>query len=304
MMKNKKAIGVSVFFVLLICQPAVAQVNVILGVLEDTPGDAFGQPNVRDVRVIFKKIGDRWQPYQADCRDQECLGKAPAGFPQEVTWTIAFDGRNLGQITSRAPGKFTMYSRIGQQVITSKMPVPTVGKEAVEFGGFLDARVYRPLIAVSQPNFRDPDVWKPVVLNSPAAITGLHKAFRTTFPKLCSIPQNETDTPPPFDYHEEDIKLVKSYASKSGWDLAEMHIDAMLCDDTEAGFGLYDSWFAVDPAGSAHYLGSGMWLVDAGDYDSDGKSELVFSINSDNRGGYRIYYDDFKKSAEFEFSYH
>jgi hypothetical protein len=60
----------------------------------------------------------------------------------------------------------------------------------------------------------------------------------------------------------------------------------------------------MNDRGVVRYLGSGMFLVDAGDYDSDGKSELVFCINSDNRGGYRIYYDDFKKTAEFEFRYH
>ena len=52
------------------------------------------------------------------------------------------------------------------------------------------------------------------------------------------------------------------------------------------------------------FLGSRMWLVDAGDYDNDGKSELVFSIDDYNRGGYRLFYDDFSRSAKFEFGYH
>jgi hypothetical protein len=47
-----------------------------------------------------------------------------------------------------------------------------------------------------------------------------------------------------------------------------------------------------------------MWLVDAGDYDNDGKSELVFSIDRYNRGGYELFYDDFKKRTIFEFGYH
>jgi hypothetical protein len=38
-----------------------------------------------------------------------------------------------------------------------------------------------------------------------------------------------------------------------------------------------------------------MWLVDAGDYDNDGKSELVFAIDCANEGGYELFYDDFKK---------
>jgi hypothetical protein len=55
---------------------------------------------------------------------------------------------------------------------------------------------------------------------------------------------------------------------------------------------------------SARFLGAGMWLVDAGDYDNDGKSEVLFSIDQYNRGGYILFYDDFKKQAVFEFSYH
>jgi len=55
----------------------------------------------------------------------------------------------------------------------------------------------------------------------------------------------------------------------------------------------------------ARLLDSGIWLVvDAGDYDGDGKSELVFAINDYNRGGYRLFYDDFRQRAVFEFSHH
>ena len=47
-----------------------------------------------------------------------------------------------------------------------------------------------------------------------------------------------------------------------------------------------------------------MWLVDAGDYDNDGKSEFLFCIDQYNRGGYKLFYDDFKKRAVFQFNYH
>jgi hypothetical protein len=47
-----------------------------------------------------------------------------------------------------------------------------------------------------------------------------------------------------------------------------------------------------------------MWLVDAGDYDNDGKSELVFSIDRDNRGGYELFYDTLRRHVTFEFNYH
>ena len=63
-------------------------------------------------------------------------------------------------------------------------------------------------------------------------------------------------------------------------------------------------WFVVTPNGTVRFLDSSMWLVDAGDYDNDGKSELVFSIDDYNRGGYKLFSDEFRKKAVFKFSYH
>jgi hypothetical protein len=86
--------------------------------------------------------------------------------------------------------------------------------------------------------------------------------------------------------------------------VAQLHLEAIDCEDVEAGEDIEDPWFVVDSKISVRYLDSGMWLVDAGDYDNGGKSELVFSIHGENRGGYELFYDDFKKHAKFEFTYH
>jgi len=70
--------------------------------------------------------------------------------------------------------------------------------------------------------------------------------------------------------------------------------------------------FAADVNGNGRadlVLQTELWGMDGdvpapGDYDGDGKSELVFSIDDYNRGGYRLFYDDFGQRAVFEFSYH
>jgi len=62
--------------------------------------------------------------------------------------------------------------------------------------------------------------------------------------------------------------------------------------------------FVVTPEHQVRFLGSGMWFVDAGNYGEDGKTEVVFSIGGYNRDGYKLFYDDFKQSAVFEFNYH
>jgi hypothetical protein len=283
--------------------PNAAGQNPILGVLEDVPGVYAGESNVRSVRIVFQKNGRDWSAFRSDCPDQTCLKTITSEFPHIVTWNVGFDGRALGQVTGRTPNEFKFYSHVGLQEITSGASIPTIGKRSAEFGGFTEASVYRPLIANSQPYLTDPEAWKPSQL-PPELIRLFRQQFRRKFPKLCRSSKDETKLEP-FLYRDEDIEVVKTYASSKGWRVARLRLlDAIDCNDVEAGFQIDDPWFALDPQGSFHYLGGGMWLVDAGDYDNDGRSELVFSIDRENRGGYELFYDDFKKHVTFQFSYH
>jgi len=278
--------------------------SLILGVLEDVPGVYVGEPHIRAVRVVFRKTASGWEVFPGtDCPNQDCLKTADSKYPTQVDWTIAFDGRNLGQVRSTSK-EFKFYSHVGLQQIEGGTPVPTIGERSSAYGGYTEASVFRPLIAVSQPHFKDPEVWKPAGL-PPDLVGLLRQQFRRKFPKLCMTNKQDETKLQAFPYHNEEVKLVKAYASKTGWTIAQLHLDGAIdCQDVEAGFEIDDSWFAVDPGKSVQYIGAGMWLVDAGDYDNDGKSELVFSINRENRGGYELFYDDFKKHTVFEFSYH
>src|SRR5271166_5584259 len=133
----------------LLCSVEAFGQNIVLGILEDSPGRYYGDPNYRSVRVVFQKNGQDWQAFQSDCPDRDCGNAVVANYPAETTWTIAFDGKNLGKVTTRAPERHTLYS-LGQQEIISGGPVPIVGKRTEEF---MDASVYRPLVANSGPFF-------------------------------------------------------------------------------------------------------------------------------------------------------
>jgi hypothetical protein len=276
--------------------------SVILGILENVPAHSAGQPDLRGVRIVFQKNGGDWQAFPSDCPDEGCLEKIASGYPQQVTWTIAFDGRNLGQVTGRTPKAFEFYSDVGRQEVTSQGRIPTIGKKSAEYAGFADSPVYRPLIANSQPYFKDPETWKPNHL-SPKLITVLRQQFRKKFPKVSNCTNLKPETERAWLYHDEDIKLLKAYSSKNNWTIAQIRLEKYRCDGP-VDDAFIDQWFVIDPVKQISFLGQDMWLVDAGDYDNDGKSELVFSIDGYNRGGYELFYDDFKKSAVFEFSYH
>jgi len=292
-----------VLFSTFICSGLPGQ-NITLGILEDVPGIYADQPSSSMVRVVFRKNGDSWEAYPNDCRDQSCLRTITDKYPREIAWTIAFDGKRLTQLTGQTPKEFKYYSGVGLQEILNKANMPRIGQKSSAYSGFLETPVFRPLVAISQPYFSDEESWKPSQLTGNLAIL-LRRSFRTKFPKMCRSSKKDETQLEPFLYSDEDIKVVKSYASKKGWTIARLHLEgAVDCNDTEAGFEIDDPWFVVDSRRSVQYLDEGMWLVDAGDYDNDDKSELIFSIDRYNRGGYELFYDDFKKRAIFKFSYH
>lgn len=163
--------------------------------------------------------------------------------------------------------------------------------------------VYRPLVAISQPNVSDPEEWKPAPL-SPALVASARQQFRIKFPKETNCRSPEENIPRPWKYRDEDIHLAKAYSSKDGWSLVELNLTGYACDGPNDGSGFIGQWYVAEPSGAVRFLGSDMWLVDAGDYDNDGKSEVLFSTDEDNTGGYRLFYRSFAKSAEFVFHHH
>jgi len=297
------ALHTAAFLVVILCSVASAQdSSAILGVLEDNPGHSAGDPHYRSVRVVFYKQREKWEAFPSNCPNQECLKSILAKYPKDMAWTVAFDGKILGSLESRAPKEFDFYSTVGQQTITSNAKVPTVGEPSESFAGFLGVPVYRPLIANSQPFYADPERWKRA--ESPADILSrVRHRFREKFRKVSNCANPETNVEQPWQYEDGNIKVLSSYSSVKGWWVVQVELDPYRCDGP-SDVAFVDQWFVISPNSTVRFLGSAMWLVDAGDYDNDGRSEIVFSINDYNRGGYKLFYDDFSKSATFEFGYH
>jgi hypothetical protein len=279
-------------------QPAV-----MLGVLEDHPGVHTGDPNFWRVRAVFEKKGSEWEAFPNPCTDLACLKGLAKRYPKEVNWTITFDGRDLGQVTARTPPQFLDLDSVGTEQITSSGPVPTVGKRSMANSGFYYSPAYRSLVAVSKPYFKDPDVWKPSHLSTELP-SALRQRFRGKFPKVSNCRNPAENILRSWPYRDEDIRIGKTYSSKENWSLAELHLPGWNCDaPQEDGSPFLAQWYAIAPTGEIRFLGSGMWLIDAGDYDGDGRSEVLFAVEGFAKDGYRLFYQDLQKSAEFSF-YH
>ena len=254
--------------------------------------------------MLFQKVGNDWKSFPSHCEDEACLKTISARYPAEVSWTIAFDGKTLGKLTGRTVKEFDSYASIGRQEIAAGDQVPTVGKRSLEWGGVWDTRAYRPIVVVSQPNFKDPEEWKPAALDS-AIISAVRVQFRKHYPSLCRADNADDNAKQPWRYSESQIKVTRAYTSKAGWSVVGLHLEnARDCSDEEAGFQVEDPWFVIEPNRKIRLLDTGLTLVDAGDYDSDGESELLFIVNRPHGGGFELFYDNFSRRAVFDLDSH
>ena len=297
------ALAVLTTFVLARCEMASGQVSsTLIGVLEDNPGHYSGDPHYRDVRTVFRSDGTHWIAFPSNCPNQGCLKSIAARFPNRVDWTVTFRGREVGHVVSQTPLGFDFYATIGQQRIVGTAVPPTVGSPSANFAGYVAERVYRPLIAVSRSHYQDQERWKSTQL-SPEFASAIREAFRKRFPQVTNCTKQDIEHAVPWRYSDANIGTGAAYTSNQHWVIAELALSGNECDGPpDKAFS--SQWFVVTPKGQVRFLDSGMFFVDAGDYGGDGKTELVFSIDADNRGGYKLFYDDFKQSAVFEFNYH
>jgi hypothetical protein len=279
------------------CTPpaATTSTEIYLGVLEERPGSMEGESSRRVVRATFRKHGAEWRALDA-----------ASGAPNEMSWTIASRGADLGALTSRGPAATAMSADVGMQEIDADQTVPTVGERSAEFAGWAGAAVYRPLVAVSQPNFADPEAWTARDLDA-GETQRLIRAFRAQFPAASNCVSPEANVAAPWAYTDADIAHGGALASSQGWVVANATLTNYRCDGPPSmgeATPFTSQTFTISPEGEVSAIGQGLTFVDAGDYDADGASELVFALSDYNRGGYTIFYDHFAKHAEFAFSFH
>lgn len=285
----------SLFFFLF---KAHAEESISVGVLEQTQDDVEGAKPYFTIRAVFKKQNGTWQTFPYDCAEGPCLKKLIADYPKEALWTIAFDGKKLGTITTTAPSKFRYYSGIGRLEIKDQASVPKIGKPTLEFVGWDGKAYYRPLVSVSKANYLDPDNWKP----SQASLE-VTERLKSQFKKLhpqCECSEFDDIEPPckSAAYKNTAIKIGKSYSSKRDWRLVTVELS---CGKRLQSVSQLYAVSKVNGKAPIEIRGR---LIDAGDYDGDGKSELLFKTVGYNEGGYTLYFNDFSDHIDFKFGYH
>lgn len=279
----------------LVATTAGAAQPLVIGVAEhpqcnDEPGTA--------VRALFVSQAHGWVALSSP-ESSEAVSLA------NVTWTVAFEGGSLGSVRTVNPGFQTphawTYPRDRLLLLASGQSVPTIANEDKDFAGWCDAPLHRPLVLVTRPNFRDPDRWKP--LRPDGALRGvLFPAFKAQAgePSICL---QGTNQPVPLAFAAKDLVFSKSYQDRAGRKLVVVGLDPQrnTCDGPpDAAWARH--MFLLDTR--VHYLGSHLSVVDAGDYDGDGESEILFWYSGYNEDGYTLLYQGLRKRVDYHWKYH
>jgi len=151
------------------------------------------------------------------------------------------------------------------------------------------------LVLVNGPNFRDPDLWKPFT-PSDTILRTLFAPLRRAADSVYFCP-TDPEKPVLFEYTWRDLRIIAGYRNRAGRSLIAVELDprAWTCDAMrDSDWDVH--WFLLED--QPLLLGVSLELLDAGDYDADGKSEVLFWHANDEDEGYTLFTADFRKRID------
>jgi hypothetical protein len=299
--------------------PAWAKAPLLLGMLEEPQCYAelacdYGRDKAclaekpRKVRVLFARGADGWI----------ALDSPDAAKPFDYTsptWHIAFDGRNLGTVGTTDPGFHSDFaSSYPNDYFLNLAPgqsLPKIRNQEGGFGGWCSVPSLRPLFVVTRPNYRDPERWKPFRPSNGDKKLLLPQVRKIMAESLCSGGTNGSDSDVPItaaqlaEITTDNIVLRKSYRDRNGRELVSVGLETKYTEECYIEeYPYLGSAMFLKAGEDVRFIGGELQLVDAGDYDGDGKSEVVFWYSGYNQDGYVLYDDDFRQRANFLWNYH
>jgi len=292
---------ISVTISLIFTSAALAQESAVtVGVLESSQCSPDSSVTVA-ARALFEYREGRWialtHPEASEAAERS-----------QGAWVVAFDGRNLGSVLTVDTGFHSQhaenYTRDHVLLLVPGRSVPRSINAHGAFRGwhscFHDPG--RPLVLVSLPNFRDPQRWRPFQPDA-SARPALFARFRAAVDTVVVCPDGDAKPAQAWRYGPSDLVFDKSYQDSLRYKLIALRLKVPdnACEFT-AGPEWSAHWFFVGQ--DTLHLASELELVDAGDYDGDGQSEVLFWHSGHNEDGYTLFYDQFRKRVDYWWTYH
>jgi len=307
-------------------QVALADPNKItIGVLEEVPGVYLNEPSHYAVRAVFQQTEQGWQTLPNFCDAEACLTAITSSYPKRLEWTISYQGRALGTLWARTPANFAFYAHIGQQDVEDPARVPTLGPPSVDYSGYQETPLRRPLLATAGATRLGParTDWR---ARTPASadLPRVWPMFRHLAPLIdgCRLDAKGEYIPskgrPP---HRDEIELASSWVNNNGDAILRARVRPAILANCEMPDHPSEYWFFKDAKGSLRPLpGQGsdtstekaeidsrarlVMPLDFVDLQGDGQDAVLFLLSGEDAGGYALYFDNFRKVERFTWLYH
>jgi hypothetical protein len=274
------------------------------------------------IRIAFQHKNGVWTAMPHQVKDGGDLRSRLLDYPKAINWNVCFDGKKIGTFRSHLPFEWFYYSEIGLHDPDKKAAVPSIKTGLKDFhywnGAWAAPVRSRPLVASSGNDFEDPDFWKPRLPPPPPSYK-LVSAYRAALEKyadyndeqifpdkhhivqdgdaLLAAPASEEEGALQFD--KVRVVVSKCYKSRKGDELLKLAARGSEKNAEER----FVQWFLVQ-RDKITFLGENLELIDAGDYDHDGHSEIVFHKGGYDYDAYVLVWDDLQKQIEFGWTYH
>ena len=272
-----------------------------------TGGEEPREANFKDqVRLAFRYVDGEWQAFPHDVPNSYKLAIAHQSFQGDRDWIVSLEGQRIGQVRSTGAKFYGWYKDVGIQNVIGRPHVAAPLTRASEYAGWMGDPVHRPLVVTRVSQIRILDDWNQTTWKEDPPADAVEWLFQHL-----KLHRADTDTPTELSQQEirgtGRISVNQAFRSSDSDYLLALWYETDLAAYYDAEFGSLERpcehWF-LQRSNKSEYLASGMIYLDRGDYDGDGHTEFVFFIDKYNENGYALFFDDFRKSAKFVWSYH
>ena len=293
----------------LICAAAFSQQppSAVIGFLEDhsRPEDIGGI----GLRVVFMRQGAGWIPAMADPSNQADLNlPVIQGIQLPHTWEVTDHGKAVGPATTEGWSTSEPYGANG--LLRTKTAVSFAGKRSTLYGGWAGGALYAPMLAFLGPVAVKTASWHPSPARS-SDLKAIWQSFQKAVPKVPRCDSKGEWIQPEPDTEPKDAEVTAAFDGLHGNRLICAHLreDRLGPCDGVQDRAVSDFWFLVLTKGKVQVLATpegddALTLTPLDFTQVEGDAIAVFLCSGYNRDGYILYYDGFRKSTQFFWSYH
>ena len=268
----------------------------------------WGDPEVTVARIAFRRGERAWEAYDDNSYDHQASeGPRTTATPPRMrtTWSACFDGRRLGTVATVPAPDMNAIALAGVHQLAPGQRAPFTHGKSKAFSGWMHMEVHHPIVLSTADSCDDPEHWKRAVW-PPDLLTRVFPQLRKAVAGISGCDKNGAAAGP-YEFGPEDVVLGDAYLSNRGDRIVTASIRQKkevvgTCDMLDEPWS--PQTFAVLAGGTVRYLGSSMQVLDAGDYDGDGHSEVLFQFAGYDYDGYTLFWNDFKDKVTYGWIYH